>query len=61
MLAAWRPGPRGGAPVDALGLLGMRERALMVDGTLEIRSVPGNGTTVTLSIPYIAPGNSPAT
>ena len=46
---------------DALGLLGMRERALMVDGTLEIRSVPGNGTTVTLSIPYIAPGNSPAT
>ena len=46
---------------DALGLLGMRERALMVGGTLEIRSVPGGGTTVTLSIPCTAPGNSPAT
>lgn len=45
---------------DALGLLRMRERALLVDGTLEIRSVPGNGTTVTLPIPCAALGNSPA-
>ncbi len=35
----------------SLDLLGMRERALLLDGTLEIRGRPRRGTTVTLRIP----------
>jgi two-component system sensor histidine kinase UhpB len=35
-----------------LGLSGMRERALLVDGTLEIDSRPGKGTTVRLEVPF---------
>jgi signal transduction histidine kinase len=34
-----------------LGLLGMHERAMMIGGTLEINSRPGNGTTVNISVP----------
>jgi two-component system sensor histidine kinase UhpB len=34
-----------------LGLSGMRERALLVDGKLEIDSRPGKGTTVKLEVP----------
>ena len=34
-----------------LGLLGMRERALMINGHLDITSVPGNGTTIVLTVP----------
>jgi two-component system sensor histidine kinase UhpB len=34
-----------------LGLSGMRERALLVDGSLEIDSSPGKGTTVKLFVP----------
>lgn len=36
---------------NSLGILGMRERALMFGGTVDIQGVPGRGTTVTLSIP----------
>jgi signal transduction histidine kinase len=39
-------------PKTCLGLQGMIERANMADGTLEIDSQEGNGTTVILSIPY---------
>jgi PAS domain S-box-containing protein len=35
----------------ALGLLGMRERALLHDGTLSVTGVSGAGTTVALSLP----------
>jgi PAS domain S-box-containing protein len=35
----------------ALGILGMRERALMLGGKLDIDSAPGAGTQVTLRIP----------
>ncbi len=38
-------------PVVALGLASMEERALALGGRLEIRSVAGTGTTVTLSCP----------
>jgi two-component system sensor histidine kinase UhpB len=38
-----------------LGLSGMRERALLVGGTLEIDSSPGRGTTVKLEVPAGAP------
>jgi len=33
------------------GLLGMKERAAMIDGTLEVTSEPGRGTKVTLRVP----------
>ena len=39
---------RGG---QGLGLSGMRERALLVGGTLEIDSRPGKGTSVVLEVP----------
>jgi signal transduction histidine kinase len=35
----------------ALGLLGMRERALPGEGEVDIRGVTGEGTTVTLKMP----------
>jgi PAS domain S-box-containing protein len=35
-----------------LGLLGMKERALMIGGDLEIKSEPGKGTTITVKVPY---------
>lgn len=35
----------------AVGLAGMRERALIMGGHLNIRSRPGRGTTVTLRVP----------
>ncbi|HTE19748.1 MAG TPA: ATP-binding protein, partial [Armatimonadota bacterium] len=42
------------AAPERLGLLGMRERADGVNGTLEIESSPGSGTTVFLCIPLPA-------
>jgi signal transduction histidine kinase len=36
---------------SGLGLMGMRERAAAAGGTLHIRSSPGQGTTVSASIP----------
>lgn len=40
------------ADTKSLGLLGMRERALVFGGSVEIRGVEGRGTTVTVSIPH---------
>ena len=39
------------ADPKALGLLGMRERALLLGGSIEIQSGAGQGTTVTLQVP----------
>jgi signal transduction histidine kinase len=36
---------------SSLGIVGMRERALMLGGTLTISSTLGNGTTVRVLIP----------
>jgi signal transduction histidine kinase len=36
---------------DALGLVGMRERAVLVGGRLSIESAPGGGTTLTVEVP----------
>jgi signal transduction histidine kinase len=39
------------AEQKTLGLLGMKERAIMIGGKLEIRSEPGKGTTILITIP----------
>lgn len=41
---------------QAFGLLGMRERARLLGGTLSVRSTPGQGTTVVAQVPI---GNPP--
>jgi PAS domain S-box-containing protein len=42
----------------SLGLVGMQERALVLDGELKIEGVPGAGTTMTLRIP-LPPSTQP--
>jgi len=50
--------PGSGAPQPTgLGLSGMRERAELLGGTLELTSAPGRGTTVKLAVPFTAPGH----
>jgi signal transduction histidine kinase len=44
----------------SLGLLGMRERAAILGGEVNIASAPGKGTTVTAWIPLIPPAQSGA-
>ena len=34
------------------GLLGMRERVILLNGTLDVQSAPGQGTILTFEIPY---------
>ncbi len=46
----------GGA--KAFGLIGMRERVLALKGELAIHGRPGQGTTVTVTIPLITPENA---
>jgi PAS domain S-box-containing protein len=36
----------------SLGLVGMQERALLLNGALNVEGVPGSGTTMTLRIPW---------
>ena len=44
---------------DGFGLLGMRERVQLLDGTLEIESAPGEGTTVSATFPVQRRGEGP--
>ncbi len=37
------------------GLVGMRERAVNLEGSLQVESAPGEGTTITLSLPMVRP------
>lgn len=37
------------------GLLGMRERLALLDGTLKVESEPGSGTTVYVRVPLVSP------
>ncbi len=39
---------------SAMGILGMRERASLVNGTLKIRSSPGKGTRVIADLPLLS-------
>lgn len=41
-----------------LGLLGMKERAAMMGGTLDVKSEPGRGTAVIISVPFQQPYNT---
>jgi signal transduction histidine kinase len=45
----------GPQPRDGYGLRNMRDRARLLGGQLEIRSLPGKGTTVRLDIPWEEP------
>lgn len=38
-----------------IGLISMRERARLVNGTISIRSKPGGGTTIDVDVPFKAP------
>lgn len=40
---------------DHYGLVGIRERARLAGGTLEVISAPGQGTTVRLYLPQLLP------
>lgn len=42
-----------GARTDGFGLIGMRERAELAGGSLELRSAPGKGTTIDAIVPVI--------
>ena len=42
-----------------LGLLGMRERAAMLGGSLSVDSAPGRGTVITVEVP-LARQNAPS-
>jgi signal transduction histidine kinase len=46
------------ARTDGFGLIGMRERAELAGGTLELRSAPGAGTTIVAAIPALYRGES---
>jgi signal transduction histidine kinase len=43
--------PESAAERGGLGLLGMRERVQLLDGTLAVESAPGAGTTLVLHLP----------
>ena len=43
----------------SIGLAGMRERALFLDGQLDIRSQPGAGTTIEMRLPQVPPTHEP--
>ena len=47
--------PAGHATTTGYGLPGMRERAELLGGTLEVKSCPGQGTLLRLRFPAIAP------
>ncbi len=41
------------ATTDGFGLIGMHERAELAGGTLDLQSIPGEGTTITAAIPAV--------
>jgi signal transduction histidine kinase len=44
---------------DRFGLVGLRERLELVQGTIEVRSDPGEGTELTLRVPLAEPTDDP--
>ncbi len=45
----------GAVSLDGLGILGMRERVELLDGSLEIDTSPGAGTTLIVQLPLVEP------
>lgn len=45
--------PQGDQPDTGIGLLGMRERAFLLNGSMEIESTVGSGTTVIVTVPEV--------
>jgi signal transduction histidine kinase len=45
----------------SLGLLGMKERALLAGGACEVAGAPGRGTTVTVRLPFTVPADDSLT
>jgi PAS domain S-box-containing protein len=45
---------------DSLGLLGMQERVRLAGGTIDIRSAPGQGTEIRITLPAPRPENAVA-
>jgi len=43
----------------SFGLVGLRERVYFLDGSIDIESKPGHGTTIRARIPLGATGHSP--
>jgi signal transduction histidine kinase len=43
-----------GVERDRYGILGMRERARLLGGTLKIRTAPGRGTVISVRVPLTA-------
>ena len=41
----------------SLGIIGMRERATLLGGTFQLRSLPGQGTRIRIEIPYSEESN----
>ena len=41
------------APTDGFGLIGMRERAELAGGTVELRTAPDEGTTILATVPAV--------
>src|SRR6185503_19401309 len=47
-------------PADGhFGLVGMRERTAQLGGTLAVRSLPGEGTTIVVAVPRVAAAAAP--
>ncbi len=53
--AGFAPTGTGGVGAGHFGILGMRERARLLGGQLELRSAPGEGTVVQACIPLVMP------
>lgn len=45
------PGDDHGLAQPGMGMLGMRERALLVGGSLTVESIPGRGTSIRVTVP----------
>jgi signal transduction histidine kinase len=43
---------------DALGIVGMRERLALLDGTLTVESTPRVGTSIAAYVPLAPPGDA---
>jgi signal transduction histidine kinase len=57
--AGFEPTQRSLMAGSGMGLLCMEERARLLDGTVQLESVPGKGTAVRLTLPVPPPGSPP--